>query len=203
VPWLTLVALVLFAAAVAGTLVWAAALSPYGLVRFSVPRADRTVTISRTGTYLVFEEDPDAARAALPPPLEISVLDDRGRTVPVTMLVEPGQAAAPFAYDVPPHEGRAIARFEASRAGRYLVQVEPLAPGTFDPSQYSDDRPDALAVGRQLAMSWLRTPLGLLLLGGVPFIAGVVVLVAARRRRAAARDRSEPSRASGSLPIHG
>jgi hypothetical protein len=206
VPWLVVLALGLFAGAVAGTLVWAAALSPYGLVRFAAPVAGetaRTVTINRPGTYLVFEEDPGASRAALPPALEITVRDDRSRVVPVTMLVEPGEVGAPFSYNMPPHEGRAIARFEASRKGGYDVAARRLVVDSADAAGYSGDPPDGLAVGRQLGMSWLRTPLGLLLLGGVPFVAGLVVLIVARRRRNAARTPAEPSEPSGSLPIHG
>jgi hypothetical protein len=194
-------ALVLFAAAVAGAVIWAAALSPYGLVRLST--IGGSVTVNRPGTYLIFEEDPGAARPALPPPLEISVLDERGQNVPVTTLVRPGDVGAPFSYNAPPHEGRAIARFDAPRRGQYLVQISGLDPDGLDAAAYSSDRPDGLAVGRQLAWPWLRTPLGLLLLGGVPFVAAVVVLVVARRRRQASRTRSEPSIPSGSLPIHG
>jgi hypothetical protein len=197
-------ALVLLAASVAGALLWAAALSPLGLVRLAaLPGQERQVTINRPGTYLVFEEDPGASDGQLPPPFEISVLYEQSGTVPVTMLVDAGEVGAPFAYDVFPHEGRAIARFEAVREGAYYVRVERLEAGAFDPSDYSDDPPDGLAVGRQLEWSWLRTPLGLLLLGGVPLAAGIAVIIVSRRRRRGVRTPTEPPRPSGSLPVHG
>jgi hypothetical protein len=182
IPWLALLGVLLVVAGIAGTIVWVGALSPYGFVRFSLPRADRTITISRAGEYLVFEEYAGATDRDLPSRLDISVVDDRARALKVEQLVPAGTQGAPFAYHVPPNEGRAIARFTAPRAGRYLLLVEPLDPQSIDPADYRPDLPGSLAVGRELSVAWLRTPLGFLVLGAVPFAAGVVVLVVARRR---------------------
>ena len=168
---------------VLGTIVWVGALSPYGFIRFSLPRADRTITISRPGDYLLFEEYAGAADADLPSALLVTVIDDGGRSIDVENLVEPGRRGAPFTYHVPPNEGRAVARFDAPRAGLYLVQVEPLELNALDRAGYRDRLPDQLAVGRQLAWNWMRTPLGLLAFGLVPLAAGTLVLVRVLRRR--------------------
>jgi hypothetical protein len=183
IPWRALLGIALLLVGVVGMIAWVGAFSPYGFVRFSFPRGDRTITISRPGDYLVFQEGADATDADLPPRLAITVIDERGRNVPVERLVEPGTRGAPYAYHVPPNEGRAIARFTAQRAGGYLLQVEALDPGDIDPSDYQSELPTSLAVGRSLRVAWLRTPLGLLAMGVVPLAAGIWVLVWARRGR--------------------
>jgi hypothetical protein len=183
VPWLALLGVVLIVVGLAGAIVWIGALSPYGFIRFPLNRADRTVTVSRSGTYLIFEEFDGATRSDLPPPLEIAVNDVRGRSLPVVPTLDPGERGAPFSYNVPPNEGRAIARFVAPSAGRYRLQVQPFQPEAADRSSYREELPGGLAVGRQLSVTWLRTPLGLVLLGVVPVAAGTVVLVVAVRRR--------------------
>jgi hypothetical protein len=182
IPWMVLLGFGLLLAGIVGAIGWLGALSPYGFVRFSLPPMDRSITISRPGAYLIFEEGAGATDRDLPPPLAITVLDSRGQSVPVEPLVDPGTQGAPFAYHVPPNEGRAIGRFTVAHSGRYLLQVAPLDPKSVDLSDYRADLPSKLAVGRQLDVAWLRTPLGLLALAGVPFVAGVVVLVVARRR---------------------
>jgi hypothetical protein len=192
-----LLGILLVVAGIAGTIVWVGALSPYGFVRFSLPRADRTITISRPGDYLIFEEYAGATDRDLPSRLEVSVIDERGRSLAVEQLVPPGSQRAPFAYHVPPNEGRAIGRFNAPRAGLYLLQVEPLDPQSIDPADYRSDLPGGLALGRELSVAWLRTPLGWLALGAVPCAAGIVVLVVARRRHRAAAAAKPPDSALG------
>ncbi len=187
IPWLTLIGVVLIVGGLVGAVVWFGALSPYGFVRFPLARADRTITISRPGTYLLFEEFDGASRSDLPPPLEVVILDGRGRPLPVQRLVDPGERRAPQSYNVPPNEGRAIARFVAPIAGRYWLDVEPFEPADSERSAFRAQWPDGLAVGRQLGATWLRTPIGLLLLGVVPVAAGTFVLITALRRRRRAR----------------
>lgn len=182
-PWRGALAVVLLAGGVIGSIVWVAALSPYGFIRFSLLHADRTVTVSRPGEFLLFEEYPGAASADLPSPLAVTVTDDRGRPVPVEVLLDPGDEGAPYSYRVPPHEGRAVARFDATRPGLYLVQVEPLNLGALDRSDYRPRLPEGLAVGRRIEWNWLRGPLGLLVCGVLPLVAGTVVAVWAVRRR--------------------
>lgn len=192
IPWRILVGVALLLVGAVGTIAWVGAFSPYGFVRFSFPRADRTITISRPGDYLVFQEGADAGDADLPPRLAITVLDERGRNVAVEPLVEPGTRGAPYAYHVPPNEGRAIARFTAPRKGRYLLQVEALDDRDIRPSDYQRELPTNLAVGRSLRFTWLRTPLGLLAMGGIAIVAGVCVLIWARRSRSVAAEAKPP-----------
>jgi hypothetical protein len=197
IPWLALLGFALLLVAIVGAVAWVGAFSPYGFVRFSLLRAtDRTITVSRPGDYLIFEEGADASQGDVPPRLAVTVLDTRGRSVPVETLIAPGTTAAPLSYHVPPNEGRAIARFSAARSGSYLLQVQPLDPRSIDPSDYQSQLPSSLAVGRQLEFAWLRTPFGLLVLAGAPLAAGVVVLVVVVRRRrrsdAAARPTERP-----------
>lgn len=183
-PWRAAIGVLLLVAGLVGTLVWVGALSPYGFVRFPLVRADRTITISRPGDYLLFEEYAGASQGDLPSALSVGVLDSSGRTVPVQPLLDAGERGAPSGYRVPLREGRAVARFAAPRRGLYLVRVEPLDVDAPDRSRYRAGLPTDLAVGRELAWGWLRTPLGLVVLGLVPLAAGVAVLVwAARRRR--------------------
>ena len=140
---------------------------------------DRTINVSRPGTYLVFDEQPGAADPDLPPMLSITVIDPNARNVPVEPLIAPGtgRGAVP-AYRVPPNEGRAIARFTAPREGPYLLSVEQLNTEGIDPAGYQSDLSSTIAVGRQLSWSWLRSPLGLLVLGVLPMLAGVAVVAA-------------------------
>ena len=67
IPWLALLGFALILVAVVGAIAWAGAFSPYGFVRFSGPPADRTITISRPGDYLIYEEGADATDSDLPP----------------------------------------------------------------------------------------------------------------------------------------
>jgi hypothetical protein len=186
------VALVL--AGIVGGIVWSGALSPFGFVRYPwVRNQDRTINVSRPGTYLVFEEQSGAADADLPPMLSITVIDPNARNVPVESLIAPGTRSAPYSYRVPPNEGRAIARFTAPREGQYLLSVEQLNPEATDRTGYQDDLPRTVAVGRQLAWPWLRSPLGLLALGVLPLLGGIVVLVRDQRRRRRHRSASRMS----------
>jgi len=194
IPWLAIVGILLVVAGVIGAIVWVGALSPYGFIRFPLSRADRTITISRPGTYLVFEEYAGAARSDLPSRLDIAVNDGNGRSL-ADALLEPGERGAPFAYNVPPNEGRAVARFVAPRPGRYFLRIETPDDEAVDAARYRDHLPDGIAVGRELGMAWLRTPLGLVLFGLLPLAAGGVVMarVVVRRRQRATGPPGRPS----------
>lgn len=191
IPWLGVVGVALVLIGILGGIVWFGALSPFGFVRIRfVTAAERTIDVARPGTYLVFEEGPGATAADLPPRLSITVLDESGRSVPVETLVAPGERAAPQAYHVPPNEGRAIARFDASRDGSYYVRVAQLdLRNAGDPDGYRADLPRTIAVGRELSWPWMRSPLGLLVLGVLPMLVGVALLARERRRRRARRDK--------------
>lgn len=198
VPWLALLGLLLVVVSVIGTIVWVGALSPYGFIRFPLrlTPADRDLTISRAGTYLIFEEYAGATRPDLPSPLDIAVIDERGRSLAVDPLVEPGQRGAPFGYHLPPNEGRAVARFVAPRAGHYLLQIEEVDPTQVDANDYRGELPSGLAVGREIDVAWLRGPLGLVLFGLVPLVVGTVILV-----RVIIRRRGQPRNEAGKPPL--
>ena len=69
IPWLALLGFALILLAVVGAVGWVGAFSPYGFVRFSLAGNDRTrvatrtITISRPGDYLIFEEGAGASDA--------------------------------------------------------------------------------------------------------------------------------------------
>jgi hypothetical protein len=178
---------VLIVVAVVGAVVWTAALSPVGYNRFSVTSLDRTLDIDRAGTYLVFEEFAGASQPDLPSTLEVSVFATDGRAVPSRRLIDPGERAAPHAYNLFGYEGRAIAEFSIPRPGRYLVQVRPVGAGSADPGEYRDVVPETIAVGRDLAAGWLGGWLGPLLMAVVPFVLGVALIVVWRRKSRASR----------------
>lgn len=165
-------------AAVVGAVVWAGAYAPFGYQRFDVFEASREMTFRSGGTYVVYEEFDGASRAMLPTPIEIVVVDEDGAPVRVTSLLEPGQRAAPDAYDTPWHEGRAVARFEIDEGGTYVMEVAflPGETGRFRPFEQV-----TLAVGRAPALSWMAGPMGAVALAGVPLLMAVGLAVAARR----------------------
>ena len=147
----------------------------------AVLRAARPTARSRSAaraTTSYSRKEPARPTADLPPPLAITVVDERGHSVPVEPLIAPGTSAAPFAYHVPPNEGRAIARFTAPRRGRYLLQVQRLDPRTHHCGELpirpavEPGRGAGVRCGLACAPRW-----GLLVLAGVPLAGGVVVLM--------------------------
>ncbi len=183
IPWLALVGFALVLIAIVGAIGWVGAFSPYGFVRFSLLRAERTITISRPGDYLIFEE---GAGATDPRPAAAPG-DHRGRRawavgagrVTRRARIQRGALRLPRATERRPGH-RSVQRAASrgvSAAGRSLSTRDSIVA-----ANYQSDLPSSLAVGRELGMAWLRTPWGLLVLAGVPLAAGVVVLVVARRR---------------------
>jgi hypothetical protein len=172
---------------VLATVVWGAAVSPYGFVRFSLADADRTITVQRAGTYVVFEEFPGAAGDDPTLPLEVSVIDEQGLPVEVTPLIDPTDPGAAASYRVPFHEGRAVAQFHLPERGRYLLRVDLRPLEDAPPGRYRVDPSARLALGRRTSLSWVGS-IAVPLLGGVaPAAAGTWVLI--RSVRARRRDR--------------
>ncbi len=166
-----------------GSLLWFGAVSPIGFIRFPVLDDDRTLTFRDPGTYVVFEEFDGAADDRLPSPLDITVVDRTGNDVAVTPLTEPGVTEPTDAYRMLTFEGRAVAEFTVPRSGPYLVRVRIREAGRYAPEDYEVVPGADIAVGRELATTWVAHPLVGLLVGPVPVAAGLVVLVIGRRRR--------------------
>ncbi|MFN8038937.1 MAG: hypothetical protein U0Q07_06970 [Acidimicrobiales bacterium] len=180
------------AVAVFGAVIWVGGISTLGFTRFSVLEGDRRIDVRQPGTFVVFEEYKGASRAQLPPPLDITVRDEKGSSIPVEKLVEPGQVGAPDAYrDTLDHEGRAIARFTAPAPGTYRLRVQAKLLGTYDPTQYGTRVRGTIALGRDLATTWLGGPIGVVAMVVVPLVIGVSLLVLTRRARRRARRRAE------------
>ncbi|MEZ5141255.1 MAG: hypothetical protein R2726_01870 [Acidimicrobiales bacterium] len=180
------VGVLLLVVAVFGAVLWVGAVSPLGFRRFSVFDADRRIDFRQPGTFVVFEEYRGASRPSFPPALDVTVRGDA--PVTVDKLIQPGQSAAPDAYrDAFGHEGRAIARFTITEPGSYRVRVNPKPLGTYDPAEYASRTRGTIALGRDLATTWLATPWGVVALVVVPLITGLVLLVLTRRARRRAR----------------
>ena len=180
------------ALAVFGAVIWVGGISTLGFTRFSVLEGDRRIDVRQPGTFVVFEEFKGASRPQLPPPLDITVRDEKGSSVPVEKLVEPGEVAAPDAYrDTLDHEGRAIARFTVTEPGTYRLRVQVKLLGTYDPTQFGTRVRGTIALGRDLATTWLAGPLGVVALVVVPLVIGVTLLLLTRPARRRARRRSE------------
>jgi hypothetical protein len=181
-PGVLLAGMALVVAGTVATLVWAAAVSPYGFARFALADADRTLTVRDPGVYIVFEEFPGATGDAPTLPVDVSVLDSRGRPLAVTVVLDPADPRGTASYQLPWREGRAIAEFEVRTGGTYLVRVTPRAPGTYASDLYRI-RPSAdIAIGREISTSWLGSPLVALVAGLLPFTVGLVMVVVGVRR---------------------
>jgi hypothetical protein len=176
-----IVAAVLFFAAALGAVVWVLALTPVGFSRFRLVDGDRIENYRTTGTFVVFEERNGAGDPLLPPPITVSVTSDQGDVIQVEQLMKPYQRTSPYVYATPWQQGRAIARFTISEPGSYYVRS--LGVGGSSSSGYGPRRGGTLAIGRELATTWIGGPGGVALLAGLPLALGVVAVVVGRRRR--------------------
>ncbi|WP_334141521.1 hypothetical protein [Rhabdothermincola sp.] len=182
---------------VVAVVVWAAAVSPYGFARFTLADADRTISVRQGGTYLVFEEFTGASGDEPPLPLQVSVIDQRGRPVEVTYLIDPTDPGAADSYRVPFHEGRAVARFQVPEGGRYLVQVDVRPPGTYPAGLYRADPAATVAIGRPASLTWMGSVAAPLVVGVAPVVVGVGLLARACRSRAGTQRRAPPPAPGG------
>jgi hypothetical protein len=185
---LALTGVALIAAAIIGLVAWAIFVSPLGFSRYPLSDQDRTFTIHRAGTYVVYFEYPGESRSALPPALDVRVVPLSGQQVDVHPIGTPGVAGAPDAYDLGSHEGRAVAVIVAHRAGTFVVSITPVAASSVDTSQQRIVTEGTIALGREWSRSWLASWFGFGLVVVVPVLVGLGLLVAAWRQRSAALD---------------
>ena len=179
---LVLLGAALIGCGIVGAVVWAVFLSPLGFTRYPIGLRDRTFTVRDAGSYVVYFEYPGESRAQLPPALDISVASLRGASVEVRPIGTPGVVSAPSAYDVGGHEGRAVAIIDAHGSGTFVVSVDPVPSRRVDPSQERIITMGTIALGRAWSRSWLGSWGGLVLLLGLPVVAGVGAIAAGIRR---------------------
>jgi hypothetical protein len=171
-PWAVRLASLLFAlGALTGGMAWLITLSPLQLERWQAVDTSHAVTFDEPGTYLLFEEGPDAAERRGDPKVIVSVRSIAGRLVPVRPLVD-GRGRSPQTYDVGIHQGRAIAAIEVERPGRYIVlsfsaTADPVERGRPRVSADASNLP-GLALGPDGEPSDWGTWGGLAVLAGVP-----------------------------------
>jgi hypothetical protein len=140
---------------------------------------------------VVFEERSGAADPLLPPPITVSITSQQGDVVPVEQLIKPYQRSSPYVYSTPWQQGRAIARFTIDQPGSYYVHSLPV--GGSSSAGYGPRRGGTLAIGRELATTWLGGWGGLALLFGLPLALGIGVLwEGGRRRRTVAASMDDP-----------
>jgi len=167
---------------------WVIFVSPFGFTRYPLADHDRTFTIHRAGTYVVYFEFPGESRSALPPALEVGVAALSGQQIEVRPIGTPGVAGAPSAYDLGGHEGRAVAVIVAHRAGTFAVSIVPTPAGEVDQSQQRIVTEGTIALGREWSRTWLASPFGFALVVVVPMVGGLGLLVLAWIRRGDATD---------------
>ena len=156
-----------------GAVVWAA-FGAFGavtgtndLARAPLP-ASVTTEVARAGTVVVYYEGAPVPSLTQ---LGVDVADPAGDSVPVSDYAYDLQYEAPA---LPGVVGRAVATFEAAAPGSYVVT-----------SRYDPTGVARLAVGDNVATSFLQRMVGPVLLAAVAFSIAVVVAVmtAARRTR--------------------
>jgi hypothetical protein len=162
---------------------WVIFISPLGFTRYPLNDLDRTFTIHRAGTYVVYFEFPGESRPALPPALRIGVVALSGQQIEVHPIGTPGVVGAASAYDLGRHEGRAVAVIVAHRAGTFVVSITPTPAGAVDTSQQRIVTEGTIALGRDWSGTWLASGFGFGLVVIVPMVAGLILLVLAWLRR--------------------
>jgi hypothetical protein len=182
--WLPrLVALALLLLAITGAMAWLVTLSPFQLERWRAIETSHKVTFAEPGRYILFEEGPDAASRRGPAEVIPTVRSIASRPIPVEDLID-AQGRSPQTYDVWVHEGRAIAAIDIDRPGQYIIVT--FSSATTDPADRDRSRSPAelpgLALGPEGEPSSWGTIAGLLVLGGVPALAGLGLAALARVR---------------------
>ena len=180
---IALVGTALISCGIIGLAAWGIFLSPLGFTRYPLSDRDRTFTIRRPGTYVVYFEFPGESRQLLPPALDIGVASLSGHDVDVTIISPPGHVGAPGAYDLWGHEGRAVALITSHDAGTFVVSITPTPATEVDTNSQRIVTQGTIALGREWSASWLASWGGITLIVVVPIVAGVAVLVLAWRRR--------------------
>jgi hypothetical protein len=171
--------LVLLLVALTGAYAWVTALSPFPLERWRAIDMQHAVTITRPGTYVIFEEGDGAATTRREPGVTLIVRSIANRQVALRSLIDTA-GRSPQTYDLQIHEGRAIAAIDFDRPGRYLIQSYPS--GERDRFRNPSELP-GLAFGAEGEPSAWGSWGGLLVLAGIPALAGAAVLTVARLER--------------------
>lgn len=150
-----------------------AASEPAGFHRFGFAQGGGAVELS-TGRWVGYFEAPAAVTAPTDvPAFRAFVRDPNGAQVNVR-----NYAGKPLDYDAGGKHGIAVLEFQASRSGRYVVQLQ--APGTAPPGA-------ALAIGRSLRdHRESASKRAQLVIGTVAALAGFAVLGWALRQRSRA-----------------
>ena len=173
----------LVSVAVISLVAWGLFVSPIGFARYPLADQDRTFTIHRAGTYVVYFEYPGESRRQLPPAIDVSVVPLSGQKVDVRLIGRPGVAGTPAAYDLHGYEGRAIALITAHQAGTFVVSIGPKPAGEVDTSQQRIVTEGTIALGREWSRTWLAGWFGFGLIVIVPFVAGIGLMIAGWIRR--------------------
>ena len=185
-----------------GLAAWGIFLSPLGFTRYPLSDRDRTFTIHRPGTYVVYFEFPGESRSLLPPALDIGVAALSGQKVDVTIDQPAGaRRVRPGPTGCAGHEGRAVALITSHEAGTFVVSITPTPATEVDTNSQRIVTQGTIALGREWSASWLASWGGVTLMVVVPIVAGVAVLVLAWQRRGP-RHRPSPTSPdpSGRLP---
>ncbi len=180
---IALIGIALIACGIIGLAAWGIFLSPLGFTRYPLSDRDRTFTIHRPGTYVVYFEFPGESRTLLPPALDIGVASLSGQKVDVTIISAPGHEGAPGAYDLWGHEGRAVALITSHDAGTFVVSITPTPSSEVNTNTQRIVTQGTIALGREWSATWLASWGGVTLIVVLPIVAGVSVLVLAWRRR--------------------
>jgi hypothetical protein len=190
---IALIGIALIACGIVGLAAWGIFLSPLGFTRYPLSDRDRTFTIRRPGTYVVYFEFPGESRSLLPPALDIGAASLSGQDVDVTIISRPGHRGAPGAYDVWGHEGRAVALITSHESGTFVVSITPTPATEVDTNSQRIVTQGTIALGREWSATWLASWGGITLLVVVPIVAGVAVLVLAWRRRGPGDQAGDPA----------
>lgn len=180
---IALVGIALISCGIIGLAAWGIFLSPLGFTRYPLSDRDRTFTIRRPGTYVVYFEFPGESRELLPPALDIGVASLSGQDVDVEIISRPGRKGAPGGYDLWGHEGRAVALITSHESGTFVVSITPTPATEVDTNSQRIITQGTIALGREWSATWLASWGGITLIVVVPIVAGVAVLVLASRRR--------------------
>lgn len=133
------------------------------------------VTIDEPGKYVIYGEQPSSFTDANVNAV-INLIDPDGDTVVTSYY------SGELNYDFSGRSGAAIATFTADTAGSYRLQ----------PDEDGVGNAESLAIGESIAGELVRVILVPMLIGGLGFIGGAVILIVTGVRRSRAKRRRQP-----------
>ena len=131
------------------------------------------VTFDEPGGYVIHFEAPGASGGDIPSGQAQLTPVDGGDPVPLETY------ESDFTYALGGHSGRAVLTAQIETPGTYTLESEVDGDGE-------------LAVGRSVAGTLVSSVVGAMALGGLGFVAGVVILIVTAVRRRGARTRNAP-----------